>query len=396
MNKGSRLLVCLFMVHLALSGLAEAAEIKWDGGGDGSSFSDPANWDVDNVPTATDVAEIDSVNADVVISGAVTVDAIELLSEATLTINAGATLRLEGVVENADILELDDASSVLNYGTVIFDNPDMFICIDLEDESSFDNFGTIECIGQGSLFIGLQTDDENTTFRNHLGARIDISGTEFIAIQNDGPVINEGIINIEGFEFKAIQLDAYEAREPVIFQNYGVLNIVNDFEGAEYVDITSENAFLNTGVVNFQGADEVAAFEFADDYSVLQNEDCGIINLDGPLFFDVDDPDALLINDGVIASAFNGSHINEGTITNNGRIQTTTGVFSVLGAGTFDGAGVVESGGVPTAKPLSENCPIVTGKIPPPQPVATLPTFFLLGLTGLLALFGFYRVRALK
>ena len=188
-------------------------------------------------------------------------------------------------------------------------------------------------MGRGGLFIGLQTDDENTTFRNHLGARLDISGTDFIAIQNDGPVINEGIINIEGFEFKAIDLDAYEAREPVIFQNYGVLNIVNDFEGAEYVDINSENAFLNTGVVNFQGADEVAAFEFADDYSVLQNEDCGIINLDGPLFFDVDDPDALLINDGVIASAFNGSHINEGTITNNGRIQTPTGVFSVLGSG---------------------------------------------------------------
>ena len=108
----------------------------------------------------------------------------------------------------------------------------------------------------------------------------------------------------------------------------------------------------------------MAAFEFADDYSVLQNEDCGIINLDGPLFFDVDDPDALLINDGVIASAFNGSHINEGTITNNGRIQTPTGVFSVLGAGTFDGAGVVESGGVPTAKPLSAELPYRNRKNP--------------------------------
>lgn len=396
MNKSNCLIVCLFMAHLTLSGIVEAAEIKWDGGGDGSSFNDPANWDTDTVPTATDVAEIDSLTAEVVIDTSITLDGIELLGAASLMIKSGVIVRLEGILDAFDILELDDASSVANYGRLIFDNPDMGICVDLEDESTFENFGVIECKGQGSLFIGLQTDDETTTFRNHLGARLDISGTDFIAIQNDGPVINNGIINIKGFEFKAIQLDGHEASEPVIFQNGGVLNIVNDFEGAEYIDITSENGFLNTGVVNFQGASEVAAFEFEDDYSVLQNEDCGIINLDGPLFFDVSDPDSLLINDGVIASAFNGSHVNEGTITNNGRIQTPTGVFSVLGAGTFDGEGVVESGGVPTDKPLSDSCPTVTGKIPPPQPVATLPTFFFLGLTGLLALFGFYRVRASK
>jgi hypothetical protein len=379
------------------SGLGSAAALTWDGGGDASTFSDPLNWDSDTAPTSSDTALIFS--AEVSISSSVAVASIELTGDASLTIENGVTVTFENGTGGSvsDILELDDTASAINYGSLVFDNEDMFICIDVEDESEFENFGSIVMNGRGSLFIGVQTDEETTTFTNHIGATLEINDTDFIPIQHDGPFINDGIITIDQFGFIGIQLDAFGAAETIVHQNNGILTIRNDVVGAsEYIDITNENEFRNFGIVNIEGSVEEAAFGLSgSDISILNNLECGIINLEDPTFFDLGEAAGLLLNDGVIASAYSGNHLNEGTITNNGRIQTPTGLFDFSGAGAFGGTGSVVVGEVPTMEPLLSTCPQVTGA--PPVPAATsvpLAPLWLLGImAGLLSLVGIRKLR---
>ncbi|MGI9365336.1 MAG: autotransporter domain-containing protein [Rhizobiaceae bacterium] len=73
--KTSRLKACLLMFPLLLlapTGLTHAADVNWDGGGDGQDWFDPANWDTDAVPSSVDLLSLGiSANgpAEVVISG---------------------------------------------------------------------------------------------------------------------------------------------------------------------------------------------------------------------------------------------------------------------------------------------------------------------------------------
>ena len=53
-------LIRIIIASIVVSGLAWAADVTWDGGGDTENWSDAANWSGDVVPTATDVAIFDA------------------------------------------------------------------------------------------------------------------------------------------------------------------------------------------------------------------------------------------------------------------------------------------------------------------------------------------------
>jgi hypothetical protein len=188
--------------------------------------------------------------------------------------------------------------------------------------------------------------------------------------------------------------DAFNPSETIVLQNNGILTIRNDVgEAREYLDIRNDNEFRNSGIVNIQGSVEVATFEFSgSDVSILNNLECGIINLEAPAFFDLEETAALLLNDGVIASAYSGNHLNEGTITNNGTIQTPTGLFNLSGGGAFGGTGSVVVGAVPTMEPLLSTCPRVTG-VSPATAVPLAPLWLLGIMAGLLSLVGIRKLR---
>src|SRR3989442_12011733 len=76
---------------------AEATAVTWDGGGDGSSWSDPANWSGDTLPTSTDTITIDGNVVDLTV--ALDVDfhldtwrSILITCDVTLNIPFGVTL----------------------------------------------------------------------------------------------------------------------------------------------------------------------------------------------------------------------------------------------------------------------------------------------------------------
>lgn len=350
--------ILLFCSLFYFQNLSTAATLTWDGGGDGTSFGDAMNWDLDMVPTSNDVTIITS--ATVSITNSISVAAIHLLGSSELMIDAGVTVNFLNTTGGgvSDILELDDDAIAINRGFLLFDNDDMSICINLEDNSEFQNYGRIIINGRGELFIGIQMDGENVSLTNEMGAYIEINETDFIPIQNDGPITNHGEIIIDQFGFIGIQLDAFNPSSTIVFENSGTLTLRTDSINAnEFIDIRNNNALRNSGVINLQGPVSINAFDFSgSDVSNLTNERCGIINIESQSNLILNSANDLFINDGIYATAYTGSNTNEGTITNNGRIQTADGMFNLVGGGTLNGTGTIEMGIVPENVPLYPDC----------------------------------------
>src|SRR5205085_2229750 len=59
--------------------------VSWDGGGDGTSFSDRFNWNTDQVPTATDDAVINLGSSTIVANGSVTVKSLSSVNAFSIT-----------------------------------------------------------------------------------------------------------------------------------------------------------------------------------------------------------------------------------------------------------------------------------------------------------------------
>jgi hypothetical protein len=83
----------LFLLPLLLSHLP-AALITWDGGGDGTTWQDPANWDGDVVPTEIDDVVIDDPADPVItVSGSLTVRSLnceeDIVFGGNLTLTGG-------------------------------------------------------------------------------------------------------------------------------------------------------------------------------------------------------------------------------------------------------------------------------------------------------------------
>jgi hypothetical protein len=113
------LTICLSVVLvLGLSGGALA--VDWDGGGDGTSWSDGVNWDGDTKPTSSDNATIDgsSTTYTVTLSGTEVVDAVGVQNASTLTVATGATLTVNGA--GGGTFWISKAAAEINVqGTVI-------------------------------------------------------------------------------------------------------------------------------------------------------------------------------------------------------------------------------------------------------------------------------------
>lgn len=112
----------LFPFLLAgLCAFASAATVTWTGGGDGSSWSDAANWDTDSVPVGGDSIQIPAgLSSYPTIDSAVTVDDITIESGASVTIGASGILEMN-VSSATTIPELivEDGGTLKNSGAVM-------------------------------------------------------------------------------------------------------------------------------------------------------------------------------------------------------------------------------------------------------------------------------------
>ncbi len=107
--------------------------ITWDGGGDGTSWSDASNWDPDAVPTSTDDVTIDNSDATVVTIGSTTQAVAQTLTlggtySPTLQVAGTATNPLVIYDNSATALLVDNASTltIINSQGVKFDPANLY------------------------------------------------------------------------------------------------------------------------------------------------------------------------------------------------------------------------------------------------------------------------------
>src|SRR5437867_9822229 len=195
MSVGSAIVLTFGVVAIFLSfpiKNAEAAAVTWDGGGDGSRWSDPANWSGDTLPTSTHTITIDGngdidsyvgldINFQLESSGYFTITSVD-----TLFINDGfmITINNEGTVNNTGVL--DNIGTINNEGTINNDGA-IFNEDTIENSGTINNSGSIANVADGR------------TINNNSGGTINNDGTIFNQESDDGGpdaiINNDGIIN---------------------------------------------------------------------------------------------------------------------------------------------------------------------------------------------------------
>ncbi len=106
-------LIAVFFLFVTLSPSIQAAAVSWDGNGDGLNWTDPANWDNDAIPGATDDVTID---ADTTVN-------IPASAVKNVAIGAGISGNFsgdEGILNNGSKSDYLD-SNATGYYTVTFD-----------------------------------------------------------------------------------------------------------------------------------------------------------------------------------------------------------------------------------------------------------------------------------
>jgi len=101
------------------------AQKSWDGGGDGTSWNDPANWNPNGVPTATDDVDLSSAPNSLVLPANVVANSIGTNSGSTgtttisgrrLTVSGASSLEGRGLTFSGNGTELDMQSFTLHVG----------------------------------------------------------------------------------------------------------------------------------------------------------------------------------------------------------------------------------------------------------------------------------------
>jgi|GEM_PF-2766226 len=102
---------------------AEPPSIRWDGGGDGTSWADAQNWDTDKTPVAADRVAIDApVNTKITISQG-NVEIVSLhnaaslqISGSSLTINGNSVISGSLIITNSAALTVKEVAAALTVG----------------------------------------------------------------------------------------------------------------------------------------------------------------------------------------------------------------------------------------------------------------------------------------
>ncbi|GGI56411.1 T9SS type A sorting domain-containing protein [Winogradskyella haliclonae] len=353
-----RLFITFILMAIGLQ--LTAATVTWDGGGDGTSWTDPLNWDTDALPTAAD--DVDLNGATVVLSANTTVQRV--LVDGNLTINIGITLTISGFSGGDDGLEVQSSATVNNNGTIAISNIDITStdADALYNRGTFTNNGTITVDGsgqhgiylQGGTFTnavggsitvtnygqfdsggdGIYADDTGgtiSTLNNNGTITVTMTGADDGIYINDGSVINNAsMITIGG----ALGDNGIRIDDAGTFNNNtgGTLTINSTPDDQLFLDLTG--TFSNTGLVNLNNAADVGLY--VTDDGVFTNNNAGIVNVDGASNFaiqiDANGNTANIVNVGtinVIGGSNDGVRLQEnGTFNNN-----TGGLLSITNAG---------------------------------------------------------------
>ena len=101
-----------------VSNLANAADITFNGEGDGTSWQDPNNWDLDRVPTFEDNVFMFQDFEVVIQVGFTQAFRLQVSNGVTLTISENAVLSISSFTNKNEALNVTGGADLINNGTI--------------------------------------------------------------------------------------------------------------------------------------------------------------------------------------------------------------------------------------------------------------------------------------
>lgn len=206
-----KILFCGILLIFSLCNLF-CAEYVWTGGGDGSTWTDVANWGGSGYPGESDNARFSS-GAEVTITSDITVNEIYLNAGSKVTCDSNVTISLNSIITQGEFLNKGTLQKQENVSFIIkveaggkLINENKIICTDIEGlgNSNITNNGTIEASGaatfqSGANFTNASELSIGGAMRNE-GAFTNSGGTVTVkgTTTNSGTITNSGDFTSEG------------------------------------------------------------------------------------------------------------------------------------------------------------------------------------------------------
>lgn len=303
-------------------------KVTWDGGGDGSSWEDPLNWDSNTEPTKDDAVCIGKNITVEVNNPGEEASSIIVDDGSILNVNLGADLKTEGCLSDGIYL---DTSAILNVngsllvnrtgddGIFMEDSSVVFIgatgevqLLNIGDDgiqTSNSSGDTMTLIVNGMLFINNIEDegiemDEKSVIIIGIDGEITVEGTKGgCAFEIDGTnVTNNGNIFVRNCDGDGIELDN-DGDIPGVFINTSTArliidNLYTDTDiGIEVQNSSSQspNMFINNGYILISNIPFADGIELENNAIFVNN--CGIdISNVGEFGIDLEGNESTFIN----------------------------------------------------------------------------------------------------
>ena len=339
--------------------------VTWDGGGTTDDWSDAANWSLDALPTASEIADLDGNT--VILTTDETVQRVDARGSSDLTINAGVTLTITGFAGGDDGLEIQGSATVTNNGTINISNITGSAADGLYCKGSFTNAATgvvtVDGTAEYNIYVqggnftnngtitltnfgqsnsdrdGINVDDNGgapATFNNNGTITITMTGGDDGIYVNDGSTFNNSaMITIDGATGgdNGIRTD-----DTGNFDNQagGILTINATLDDQIFLDNTG--LFSNSGTINLNNSGDFGLF--ITDEAIFTNMVTGVITItdaaDNGLYLDGNTtastpyptPNPILHNFGMIT-------VNNGPASKDGLRLNESATFNNNAGGTF-------------------------------------------------------------
>ena len=325
MNK--KYLLFIVLAFLSINSIF-ATSISWTGGGAAGVWEDMDNWNQPRVPNSADDVTIDGL-FNVTVSSTSTIESIDLLGGATLTIAVGHTLTLHDP-SGSEGINIDGTGSALTvHGAIVVSGSQPSNAIDVNEETSLTVSGTgsitVNSVGEDGIELsGDLTNAGTISITNHT-----LRG---IYAKDGGPgrtIDNSGIITISGGETGIDQQNNF------LFTNNGTVIISN--ASKKLIDdgsnFTNENIFKGDGLVENGDGNDVL---FSSGSTVAPGTSTGTLTFDESLDISgvtleieiegANDYDKIIVNNGIAT-------IGELEIT--GAILSLSGSYVPVGGEEF-------------------------------------------------------------
>ena len=258
-----------FLFLLLSYPILKAQTIQWDGGGDGINWTDPLNWDSDNIPDANDDVLIDISN--VTLNTNTTIRSLKLtggsINGTTKLIVNNSTLTING-----DPLSSNSGIELVGYTTELFIDELSTVQINNPGQKGVDMQPETRVLIEGNLIIDQVANDDG----------LSISG-DFTFLIVDG---NLSITNVMSGNYLSIDNQALLMGGGIINIPTLTIGVASDIQG----EISSGNFGSSTDTMLINGN---LMFESISEYSLNLNGFADVpglnndlINVDGDLHLD--------------------------------------------------------------------------------------------------------------